>query len=338
MISKFSFPFLIVVSLFAGSCNKKQKSISFYYWKTSFHLNPDEIKTIRENNVSTIYVRYFDVDMDAGDSQPKPVAPVFFDSTKPFFHIIPVVYIKNRVFEKLDTTGVSLLCENVLKMIKAIDHSIHKTPDEIQFDCDWTVSTKEKYFLFLSRFKEISHKNLSTTIRLHQVKYPKITGIPPVGSGVLMYYNMGKIGTGEASSIYEKSIANQYNSFIKNYPLKLKAALPIFAWGQLISNGKVFKLLNGMNYADFKRDTNFILIYKNRFKVKHSNFHGGYYFKQNDEVKIEQVPEEDLMEMIDQINREAPGKINQLIFYDLDESNFELYDKNIFKKMVDRLN
>ena len=283
-------------------------------------------------------MRYFDIDMAAGDAHPKPVAPVSFDTTNLFFSITPVIYIKNRVFEKLDSTGIAELCSNVLKMVRAINKSINKSPEEIQFDCDWTVGTKDRYFLFLRTYKKISKQIVSSTIRLHQIKYPKITGIPPVDSGVLMYYNMGTIGTGESSSIYEKSIANKYNSFIKKYPLKLKVALPIFAWGQLISEGKVFKLLNGMNYADFASDSNFVLIYKNRFTVKHNNFHGSYYFKQNDEVKIEQVPEEDLMEMVDQLNRESSGRINQIIFYDLDESNLELYDKNIFKKMVDRLN
>ncbi|MEO6838662.1 MAG: hypothetical protein ABI261_04290 [Ginsengibacter sp.] len=338
MISKSYFSVLLLYVILLCSCNKREKSISFYYWKTSFHLNPQEINTIRNNKVTTLYIRYFDIDMAPEDAQPKPVAPVSFDTTKLFFSIIPVIYIKNRVFERLDSAGISSLCNNVFKMVAAINKSIHKNPDEVQFDCDWTVTTKDKYFLFLRSYKALSKMIISSTIRLHQIKYPGITGIPPVDSGVLMYYNMGKIGTGESSSIYEKSIANKYNSFIKTYPLKLKAALPIFSWGQLISEDKVMKLLNGMNYSDFVSDTNFVLIFKNRFKVKHSNFHGGYYFKQNDEVKIEKVPEADLMEMIDQLNRESSGDINQIIFYDLDESNLELYDKNIFEKMVDRLN
>jgi hypothetical protein len=337
LISKFYVALFLVVALLISSCRQNQKSISFYYWKTTFHLTPGEIKTITKNNVSTIYVRYFDVDMNANDVQPKPVASITFDTTNLFFQIIPVIYIKNRVFEKLDSAGVLALCENVFKKVKTINQSIQKSPGEIQFDCDWTPGTKEKYFLFLRTYKTISDQIISSTIRLHQIKYPKITGIPPVDDGVLMYYNMGKIGAGESSSIYEKSIADKYNSFIKKYPLKLNVALPIFAWGQLISDGKVFKLLNGMNYSNFANDSNFVLIYKNRFRVKHSNFHGGYYFKQNDEVKIEQVPEEDLMEMIEQLNREYSGKIKQLIFYDLDESNIKLYDENIFKKMVDRL-
>jgi len=338
LILKSSFFVSLLSVILLCSCHKREKSISFYYWKTSFHLTPQEINTIRNNKVTTLYVRYFDIDMAPEDATPKPVAPVTFDTTRLFFQVTPVVYIKNRGFVKLDSTDIPMLCDNVFKMVTAINKSIHKSPVEVQFDCDWTVTTKDKYFLFLRRYKALSKTIISTTIRLHQIKYPDITGIPPVDSGVLMYYNMGKIGTDETSSIYERSIADKYNSFIKSYPLKLKAALPIFAWGQLISGDKVVKLLNGMNYNDFVNDSNFILIFKNRFGVKHSNFHGGYYFKQNDEVKIEQVPEADLMEMIDQLNRESSGHIDQLIFYDLDQSNLDLYDKNIFKKMVDRLN
>ena len=285
-----------------------------------------------------MYIRYFDIDMEAGDAKPKPVAPIRFDTSQLIFNITPVIFIKNRVFEKMDSVEVLALCDNTLKMVNAINQSINKRPTEIQFDCDWTVGTKEKYFLFLRRYKELSDLIISATIRLHQVKYPRTTGVPPVESGVLMYYNMGTIGAGESSSIYEKSIANNYNSYIKKYPLQLKVALPIFAWGQLISDGRVVKLLNGMNNNHFAKDSNFILVSNNRFKVKSSNFHGGYYFKQNDEVKIEHVPEEDLKEMIDQLNREANGHIKEIIFYDLDESNLELYDKNVFKKMVDRLN
>ncbi|MEO6819336.1 MAG: hypothetical protein ABI266_06570 [Ginsengibacter sp.] len=338
MLPKFYFTAFLCSLVLLCSCHKTPGSISFYYWKTSFHLSPQEIKAVKENEVTTMYIRYFDIDMAAGDAQPKPIAPIQFDTTKLFFNITPVIFIKNRVFEKIDSLAVLALCENVFKMVNAIDASIHKNPVDIQFDCDWTVGTKEKYFLFLRRYKVISSQNISATIRLHQVKYPMTTGIPPVESGVLMYYNMGAIGTGASSSIYEKSIANQYNSYIKKYPLKLKVALPIFAWGQLISEGRVVKLLNGMNEQHFANDTNVALISKNRFGVKHSHFHGGYYFKQDDEVKIEWVPEADLKEMIDQLNREAKGHIDQIIFYDLDESNLELYDKNIFKKMVDRLN
>lgn len=337
MISKFNLAVSLVVVFLLFSCQEKQKTISFYYWKTSFRLSPKEISTLRGNHVNTLYIRYFDIDFAPGDKQPKPVAPIVFDTTRLFFGVVPVIYIKNRVFQKSDSAGIAQLSDNVFRLVSGINRSISKNPVEIQFDCDWTVSTKEKYFQFLRRYKEVSHQAISATVRLHQIKYRAMTGIPPVDNAVLMYYNMGRIDAGMASSIYEKSIANQYNSYIRKYPLPLKAALPIFAWGQLISDGRVAKLLNKMNYNDFSGDTNFVLIHKNRFKVKHGNFHGGYYFKPNDEVKIEQVPESDLMDMIDQLNREAPGRIDELIFYDLDESNLNLYEAAIFKKMVDRL-
>ena len=332
----FVVPFLLA-TLFLNSCQHKSKTISFYYWKTSFHLNPEEVEAIKYNQVSTIYTRYCDIDFAPGDAKPKPISPIQFDTSTLFSQIIPVIYIKNRVFEKLDTAGILLLCQNISKLTNGINQSIRQSPSEIQFDCDWTENTKDNYFLFLRRYKAMSGLKISATIRLHQVKYPERTGIPPVDYGVLMYYNMGEINAGENSSIYEKSIAEKYNAFIKNYPLRLDAALPIFSWSQLVSEGKVMKLLNKMNFMDFENDSNFTTLKKGWFSVKHSCFHEGYYFKETDQVKIEQVSEKDLMDIIEQLNKHASKPIQRLIFYDLDKTNLQLYEKDIFKKMVAHL-
>ena len=332
----FVVPFLLS-TLFLNSCQHKSKTISFYYWKTNFHLNPEEVEAIKYNQVNTIYTRYFDIDFTPGDAGPKPISPIQFDTSTLFSQIIPVIYIKNRVFEKLDSAGIILLCQNISKLTNEINQSIRQNPSEIQFDCDWTEYTKDKYFLFLLRYKAISRLKLSATIRLHQVKYPAVTGIPPVDHGVLMYYNMGEINAGENSSIYEKSIAEKYNAYIKNYPLRLDAALPIFSWSLLVSEGKVMKLLNKMNFMDFENDSNFTTLKKGWFSVRRSCFHDGYYFKENDQVKIEQVPEKDLIDIIEQLNRHASKPIQRLIFYDLDKANLQLYEKDIFKKMVAHL-
>ena len=67
-------------------------------------------------------------------------------------------------------------------------------PKEIQLDCDWNSSTQKKYFNLIEEMKLYpTWENIvwSATIRLHQLKYPKQTGVPPVNKGVLMFYNMG---------------------------------------------------------------------------------------------------------------------------------------------------
>lgn len=306
--------------LFISCGRHSDRSISFYYWKTSFHLNDYEKQTLSRNGVNTLYVRYCDVDING------PVAPVSFDSTADGYNIVPVVFIKNRVFEKLDP---GMLAKNVFNLIKA---------RETQFDCDWTERTRENYFKFLQAYKALSKHRISCTIRLHQVKYPKRTGIPPVDYGVLMYYNMGNIDAGPQNSIYESSIAARYNSFIRDYPLTMDVALPVFSWGLKIRDGKVVELLNKIYFAHFENDSNFRLVRKNWFITVNACFKAGYYFAKDDMVKIENVPAASLLQMAEDVNRNSNKKLRNILFYDLDSTNLVQYEKDIFQKVLGRFN
>ena len=328
---------ILLVYLSLPSCRHARKPLSFYYWKTQFSLAPVEKAVLQDHQVQQLYVRYFDVDFAPDASQPQPVSPIQLNNDIRSYAIVPVVYIKNRTFEKLDTAGVTDLAKNVFHLVSQINQSRQIKTAGIQFDCDWTVHTKDKYFQFIQQYRALSNQRISATIRLHQVKYKERTGIPPVDHGVLMYYNMGEINSGNQNSIYERKIASRYNAYLKNYPLSLDLALPIFSWGYTIREGKVVQLLNKINFGYFKNDSNFIPAGSNRFLTKHACFKGGYYFQQQDLVKLEQVPEQDLLDITDDINRYASGKIRQVIVYDLDSANIVQYDKAIFKKVLDHL-
>ena len=91
----------------------------------------------------------------------------------------------------------------------------------------------------LEAFKKEYRYQLSATIRLHQVKYREETGVPPVDYGVLMYYNMGHISAMGANSIYDRSTALRYLGKLREYPLPLDIALPMFAWGVHSADGQV---------------------------------------------------------------------------------------------------
>ncbi len=310
--------------------------MSFYYWRTRFHLDTLEKQAVGSNAVSVIYTRYFDVDRLPGDTTATAVAPVVFDSSNLFSGIVPVVYLKNRALQQLDEAATEQLAKKVFDLVSAINARAGLHTAEIQFDCDWTENTKTAYFSFLNHYRALSKQSIGATIRLHQVKYPGKTGIPPVDYGVLMYYNMGDIGPGDLNSIYDKSIAAKYNASIKTYPLVLDIALPIFAWGLQVREGKIVRLLNKMNFLYFENDSNFTRAGSSRFVVKSACFHGGYYFKERDEVKTEQVPAADLMDIVEQVNKNSNHHIRNLIFYDLDKENLVLYDKDIFRKIMDR--
>ncbi len=187
----------------------------------------------------------------------KPVSPIIFDGSSINYNIIPVVFIKKRVFERIREDNIESLAKSIYSLVSTVNHSIKKVPNRIQFDCDWTEKTRDKYFLFLRLYRSLSQSGISCTVRLHQVKYPGIAGIPPVDYAVLMFYNMGEINAGTGNSVYDKEIAKKYSPSIKSYPLELDLALPIFSWGLQLRAGRVIQLLNKMRFLQFETDSNF---------------------------------------------------------------------------------
>lgn len=293
---------------------------------------------MQDNEVKKLYVRYFDVDKEPGQPEAKPISPIVINDSINKFSIVPVIYIKKRVFENTDSNSLTTLAKNIISLITQINQSKQITNNEVQFDCDWTENTKEMYFSFLRIYRNISKQTLSATIRLHQVKYYQRTGVPPADYGVLMYYNMGEINAGNKNSVYDKAIAAKYNPSLANYPLVLDVALPIFAWGQQIRNGLVVGLLNKINESHFSNDSNFVFLNKNRLLVKRACFKAGYYFQEKDEVKLESITEEELAGMAKEINKYVKVPPHTIIFYDLDSINMTRYEKGIYKKVLDGFN
>ncbi|HEX2684786.1 MAG TPA: hypothetical protein VHL77_12665, partial [Ferruginibacter sp.] len=187
--------------------------MSFYYWKTNFNLNDKEKQALAYNNVKTLYVHYCDVGFSEEKKEAYPISTLGSVSSIHDYDIVPVIFIENLCFERLDAKGVKDLAKSIFTEVNFINSLSEITTGEIQFDCDWTERSKDKYFLFLKEYKDLSKQTVSCTIRLHQVKYPERTGVPPVDRGTLMYYNMGAINAGPENSIYEKSVASKYNSF-----------------------------------------------------------------------------------------------------------------------------
>ncbi|GGA91068.1 hypothetical protein [Puia dinghuensis] len=327
--------FWLFLVLCSAACNQRPKFISFYYWRTTFAPDSTEQTTLKDNSVATLYVRYFDVNWPDTSSAPAPVAPVHFDSIPAGYTIIPVVFFRNRVFERSTPATLPALVDKIWALVRRINASAQTHPKEIQFDCDWTEKTKDNYFAFLRGYKQRSGDIISCTIRLHQIKYPDRTGIPPVDHGVLMFYNMGNIDAGPGSSIYDRSIAHRYTPSLRTYPLMLDLALPIFAWSLQIRDGKVIQLLDKMNARSFEKDTNFISTGPQGFSTRHACFRGGYYFQENDVIKIESVSRDGLLEIVSEVNRHTNHRIRDLIFFDLDRQNLEQYDKNLFKEILD---
>jgi hypothetical protein len=328
----FLFGFIIC---FFFSCQKQeQPTISFYYWKTIFRLSPKEKSTLNTNQVKRLYIRYFDIDLSPETQKAYPKSPIRFEETTSNFEIIPVVYIKNKVMlnPKLNVLDLAKKTNSFIQQINAKNNI---SVQEIQIDCDWTLNSKDNYLRFIESFKKVSNKKLSATIRLHQIKYFKKTKIPNVDRGVLMYYNMGKIAPDSLNSIYDRNIANRYLSSLKNYPLPINIALPIYSWGIHIRDGKIIGLRNKIDINNLKNNSSFVLTKDNWYTVVNSNFKDGTYYKENDLLKIETITSTDLLEMATDLEENTVQNPKEIIFYDLDESNIKNYEEDLFEKIID---
>lgn len=329
---------LLALCLILSACtthtDTSKTAVSFYYWRTVFKLTANERYTLAQNGVSKLYVRYFDVALQKG--KPVPLSAITFDEPPGAQYIIPVIYIRNEVMLQ-PALDIDDLVDKVLSYIRQINSRHNIASDEIQIDCDWTLNSKEVYFKFIDLLKEKSNKKLSATIRLHQVKYFRNTGVPAVDRGVLMYYNMGRIASDSLNSIYDRETAKLYTASLKSYPLPLDIALPVFTWGIHIRNNTVIGLLNKVDESNFRDDNHFEMKQPPFFEVHDNIVKMGYYFEKGDRIKIESVQPNDLEEMIEDLSGAMTTQPGELIFYDLDNFNLKHYQhENQFFQKISR--
>lgn len=325
---------LVLVFLLMG-CNSgsnEKPTVSFYYWKTIFKLSDIEMLTLRENEVQQLYLRYFDIGLK--DNVAIPLSPIRFQDKTTGFKIVPVVYIKNEVM--LDSTlQVAELAKHTISMVKKINRVNQVETDEIQIDCDWTLKSKDRFMNFIEALRQETGWEISATIRLHQIKYHKETGVPKVDRGVLMYYNMGQVSSDQQNSIYDGKLASRYIQSLSHYPLELDVALPIFGWGVHIRNQKVVGLIPKIDEKQLLKTVKTTGLGKNRFEVTEDIIAFGVYFRAGDQVKLESVSKADLVEMVSDLRIQLKTVPKEIIYYDLDSINLKTHsnEKGFYKKI-----
>jgi len=153
---------LTILIGFLSSCNKDQQSIQWYYWKQDFNLNEAQEGLIDTLGTQKIYVKYFDVDYKDGET--KPLALIQINTTPQRREVVPCIYITNRTFDDAKRAATKkfdaeVLANKIFKLIEEIGDKNRVNPyQEVQFDCDWSSSTKVNYFAFLDAFKEYCEK------------------------------------------------------------------------------------------------------------------------------------------------------------------------------------
>jgi hypothetical protein len=301
-------------------------------------------------------MRLFDVDWNPYELKPLPVATLwdFIDSDNSR-EITPSIYITNDVLLNSDKNQLDALARNIGKRITVIvdrtrkeigkvavpKYEIEDGPlrdsciaeetrvfdgriKEVLIDCDWTGKSRNNYFYLLERIKkEIPQYKIAATIRLWQYRDYKKAGVPPVGKGLLMCYNMGDpTNANTDNSIGSSKMLKKYVNH-SDYPIKLDVALPIFSW-DLVFRGKEFKGILNPDY--FKTDTaRFRKTREDHYTFVHDIVLGQTYYREGDEVRVEKVSDKELRDMIEILKDNLDLEDARVTFFSWDDNYIEQY-------------
>ncbi|MDH5656294.1 MAG: hypothetical protein OEZ34_10320 [Spirochaetia bacterium] len=230
-------------------------NLSIYFFRTVFSPDAREAEVIKRIRLQEIVFRLFDVDLDS-ENHPVPVASVKF--TKEGLQLLKdlgrtqisgLVFITNRTLKNRNPDELQHLSKNIIKKIITVQERNNIYFNDIQIDCDWSLSTKKNYFFLVHQLRNHlnNHKiSASATIRLHQIKYFRQTGIPPVERGILMLYNTGDLRNWNTeNSILQINTVKKYTDHLDAYPLHLDVALPLFSQTVIFSGGRLTDLISG---------------------------------------------------------------------------------------------
>lgn len=220
-----------------------------YFWKSTFCLNDRETDFLREHGITRMYVKMFDVapdrDWDSGEIGVFPIATTRFVSKVPEgISITPTVYITLEALLRSKGEEEELAQKIVTRVLAMASYNHLGRISMVQFDCDWTASTRDSYFALCNE----ARKNLKThgldlsgTVRLHQVAEESY----PFSHNILMLYNTGNLKNPDTRN----SIID-YDEIRKYLKPGLRAhefdvAYPTFSWTAHFTDGQFSGLRHG---------------------------------------------------------------------------------------------
>ena len=271
------------------------------------------------------------IDVDKTD---KGVYPVYVlnqvDSAFRQYDIVPVIFITNRSLKGLN---IERLSDQIISLVDEISlHHFGKKHKTIQLDCDWSESTRDKYFQLIESLSH--HLEVVPTIRLHQIKYQDKTGIPPATHGVLMLYNVGDLKNEQENSILQSNIVDDYIENTTTYPLKLDVALPLFSQTVIKNNRGQVRLVNRSMPETLNNDKlHFRQLDRHLYEVTRDTLYHGFYLSKGYRLKLEESGVDEILDAY-AIVKNSELQLNNIILYHLDDGVLKQLD---LTKLLEKL-
>ena len=200
------------------------------------------------------------------------------------------------------------------------------------------MTTREKYFKLIELLTEKCNPQnieVTSTIRLHQVKFFNKTGVPPVSRGMLMFYNMSDVSDIRVkNSIFDEEIAQKYLVNFDKYPLKLDVVLPAFSWVCLFRNGKLIALINDVKRGDLEKNSSFEKYSENLFRAVEDCWLNGTRISVDDYLRAEQIEPGTTLASAEMIAQYIKNNDIMVSIYHLNSEVIKNYDKEVIADIV----
>lgn len=322
---------LFCVFYFSTWKHEKHVQRAFYYWENDAELTPEEDVILKNTKTNKLYVKFFEVEANPVLGA-APISKVALDlngeEKYSLIEIVPTVFIRNEVFKTLTDGDLEELADNIVHLIrKKFKEHFGASPElqEIQIDCDWTISTKDKYHAFLKILKSKIDWQLSATLRLYPYKFPDKMGVLPVDRAMLMCYNLlPPLETKNGNSILEIGELEKYLDGAEYYPVPLDVALPVFT-NSLVYKNNQFAGIVHLTKKQLKGKI--VPIDKFWYLVTADTLIDNVRLEKGDKIKLERVTMQQLDQAIESITSYVtlPDQFTLSLFY-LNNKQLEDYD------------
>ncbi|MEK6795680.1 MAG: hypothetical protein AABZ39_12945 [Spirochaetota bacterium] len=310
---------LLLIIILAGCSPRIDVSLGWYYWRTDVRFDENDRILFSSFGTERLYVRFFDVTYDTGTRAAVPTAPANIRSL-PGTNccIVPVVFITVDALTHADAPS---LARAVVSRVRAMadDAGFRSRIDEIQLDSDWTAKTRDTYFAMLREVKRLgigsTAVTVSSTIRLHQVKYRKSMGAPPADRLMLMLYNVhSPRDFTAANAIYDAS-AERYLRYLPDYPIALDIAVPVYAQcRQYGSRSNFIRLMNDVRARDIPAG-DVVMLAPHRYRTVNDTLLSGHRVMKNDILAVDETDLDAALSIVRTCRRygQRTGKLSERI-------------------------
>lgn len=323
-----------------------EKSAGIYYWKTTFNIGDDETAFLKRHSISRLYLRMFDVDVKVDYAKDEadvvPIATTVFASAKPDnMEIIPTVFITLNALNHYEGNEPELARKIVKRILNMCDYNNLGKISEIQFDCDWTMSSARSYRCLCETAKEILHAQdiiLSGTIRLHQIEEAEY----PFDRGVLMLYNTGAIkdpDTGNSILAYcdvekylgSKERVRRFRDACSKKGMRIDCAYPTFRWNVAFDKDGTFdRILPEEKLDDYPNFTK----RRNKYVVTESfRTKSGHYLTEGQTIRPESPSFQEIQKVKELVGSTLGPDCSNIIYH-LDISDLSNYSDNEIERIL----